>query len=203
MFSVRRARLLPVAVALAVTAAVLATVVTARRSDAYVPMPELARAVESYRNSLGWPEGSDYFLHPDGMYGDNGPDGLPGPDGTPDGRGAFHFYRGTRGDGAVYSQLIPAPVLSSTGATIRSGTVYGDIGASWSASGYEDGPFGYPSGRERGLMNSDLARNCRGDRVQLFEKLVVPFQPRGLKYSLACWTRATGTVTWSSWWLGQ
>jgi hypothetical protein len=153
--------------------------VTASAASAYVPASDLVSAVRTERTAI--------FNDPSPLYQNNfrlldgNPDGISGPDGTPDGLGAFQFYRGDAGGGAIYSHRNRVEGLVV-------GAVYGAILDSWRASGWENGRYGYPVKREHPVSPNDVKRGCQtGDRAQTFDKDNFVWT--------ACWNPWSG-VTW-------
>jgi hypothetical protein len=180
-----RRRTRPAVAGLAATALAatgLATALFVPAADAYRPAGDLEGAVTGTRRDLSLELQIANFAVQIG----DGPDGLQGPDGTPDGKGAFAFYHGNAGIGAIYANR------TLTG--IDTGAVYGDILASWAANGYENSSFGYPAGSEHPAGTFD--QGCRnGDRAQRFQK---EFEFGYLRrQSWACWNAASG-VSWFS-----
>jgi hypothetical protein len=111
-----------------------------------------------------------------------GPDGISGPDGTPDGFGAFSFYTGSGGTGAIYA-------FTSGGSTQAYG-VYGAILSSWASLGYETGR-GYPTSDEFTAGSNELSWGCQsGDRAQWFWSF-----SRNEPW-LACFHWANGVTSW-------
>ena len=156
--------LLPAAVPLiAGGSAAGALAASAGPAAAYVPDARLVEGVEQTYLELFW--GDRDMWRSTFQTASPDPDGIPGPDGTPDGRGAFQWFHGPSGSGAVYSHF-------GNGGAVISGIVYGDILASWSAHGWENG-FGYPEGAEHDATASDIANGCRpGDRAQTFVRSI-------------------------------
>jgi hypothetical protein len=69
------------------------------------------------------------------------------PNATPDGRGAFLWYRGSAGRGAIYALEV--------GSTLWRAAVYGNIMLAWEREGWETG-FGYPASDEYTPTRADI-----------------------------------------------
>jgi hypothetical protein len=122
-------------------------------------------AVYARRASLGSPLIENNFF----WVTDVDQDGSNRSDLTPDGQGAFQWFVGNNGSGAVYAHR--------RGGGITTGAVYGQILSSWSANGYELGK-GYPIGNE-----SAAAYPCPSGsvRMQVFRRFASSVTQR------ACW----------------
>jgi hypothetical protein len=200
--------------ALSVVAALLAlsALVSVRRASAYVPDQRYITAISATLNSTGVArdaaEGRVRIDH-------YGPDGLAGYDGTPDGRGAFVFYRrfGYRNppltvpavgylDNAVYAFMVtPAAsraIAQATGESVPVGSVraatvtnFDFILNAWGRDGWEQG-HGYPIAPQRYVTDVDKRVGCKeGDRVQYFHRLAGPEQTQVL-----CITSSGRSVVW-------
>lgn len=104
---------------------------------------------------------------------------------TADGRGAFRFFEGSSGVGAIYSNPHGATWDEREGWHRARVTepVYGEILQYWAAYGYES-VLGYPSSPEYAVDDTSALREQR------FGELVVETAPAGR-------TRETATLRWT------
>jgi hypothetical protein len=181
----RLRRLGTVAAATAMTTVVgLSTL--APPASAWPTSPDKNQAIENKNHNIRdtenalWQANFQYY---------NDVDGQLGADTAPDGQGAFQWYTGNGGQGAIY-------LHDKWGGTRYVQKIYGNILVSWSSLGWETGK-GYPESDEQNATSYDVQRGCpQGTwRVQVFSKLTDAGTRR------ACWSpnfAAPYGVYWTS-----
>lgn len=112
---------------------------------------------------------------------------------TPDGTGAFQFYSGAWGQGAIYTHAYPIPGSSEFGRSENA--IYGAILQAWAQDGYET-VLGYPVSPERDASDYLPESSCLSEgavREQVFGFLRWDTgASRGGSRAVLCWSPDRG-----------